>query len=97
MNFIFLFLLIIHLIHVDNSKGCLFNFHKERVKTIDLFNPEPLSSKAPLWKAQEHSSKPSDFFDTSLLDHPLPTNAWWESIGKIKVKGFFKISVLFVK
>ena len=50
-------------------------------KTIEIFNSEPLSDKAPLWDTQEHSLKPSDFFDSSFLDHPLPTNAWWESIG----------------
>ena len=47
----------------------------------DLFSDIPLTNSQPPWNPQDHSSPPSDFFEPSLKNHPLPTNAWWQNLG----------------
>ena len=60
----------------------------------DLFSDIPLTNSQPPWNPKDHSSPPSDFFEPSLKNHPLPTNAWWQNLGnflsryRIKVVGF---------
>ena len=50
-------------------------------QSIDLFSAIPLANSQPPWNPQDHSSPPSDFFEPSLKNHPLPTNAWWQNLG----------------
>ena len=59
----------------------------------DLFSDIPLTNSQPPWNPQDHSSPPSDFFEPSLKNHPLPTNAWWQNLGNFLSSARIKVAI----
>ena len=62
-------------------------------QSIDLFSDIPLANSQPPWNPQDHSSPPSDFFEPSLKNHPLPTNAWWQNLGNFLSSARIKVAI----
>ena len=60
---------------------------------IDLFSDIPLTNSQPPWNPQDHSSPPSEFFEPSLKNHPLPTNAWWQNLGNFLASARIKVVI----